>query len=274
MGHPMGEGGVVGPSGGGSSWLHVDRFGPFCSNDAAQLNDEDHPRWPNASPSPIGWERAGVRVFERIGRHATSSTGNRLGMMWSCISGQLHQLPTITRQASSLSCRTWIGVGRKRWMTSAFVVMCSDGLVVRNEPPLASAMGISSWSARCSSTGTFASSHALAASTAPRATSSAGMAPFAKTREDFGDMLGFKRQHRQRGAAGCADGKPIVARRYGPRPKLEGLRTQGRSSRFCATHGLCGLNRGEMLFQQAGLLAFRPDPFHPERLAGDQRQRQ
>ena len=31
----------------------------------------------------------------------------------------------------------------------------------------------------------------------------------------------------QRGAAGCADRKPVVARRHGPRPKLQRLRTQG-----------------------------------------------
>src|SRR5260221_3890997 len=66
-------------------------------------------------------------------------------------------IPTLTRQASSPSCSWRMGTGRNLWITSAFVVVCSEGLVVRKEPPLASIIGISSWSARCASTGTFVS---------------------------------------------------------------------------------------------------------------------
>ena len=78
----------------------------------------------------------------------------------------------------------------------------------------------------------------------------------------------------ERGAAGCADRKAVVARRYGSRPKLQRLRTQGCPFHLGTTDRLGGLNRGQMLLQQAGLLALGPNPLHPERLAGDQRQRQ
>ena len=78
----------------------------------------------------------------------------------------------------------------------------------------------------------------------------------------------------ERGAPGRPDSEPIIARRYGPRPKLERLGTQGRTFHLSATDRLGGLHRGQMLLQQARLLALGANPFHPERLAGDQRQRQ
>ena len=63
--------------------------------------------------------------------------------------------------------------GRKRWTTPALVRVCPVGSCVRNAPPPASASGISSWSARCSPTGTSAASQAIACAEARSATCSA-----------------------------------------------------------------------------------------------------
>ena len=80
-------------------------------------------------------------------------------------------------------------------MTSALVVVCREGLVVRNEPPPASAIGIRSWSARCSPTGTFDSSQVFAARTADLATSSAGRPRSPKPVKTSGHMLGLDYQN-------------------------------------------------------------------------------
>ena len=46
-----------------------------------------------------------------------------------------------TFQTNSLSCCIAIRTGRNRWITSALVLVCSEGLVVRNEPLPAKAIG-------------------------------------------------------------------------------------------------------------------------------------
>jgi hypothetical protein len=48
------------------------------------------------------------------------------------------------------------------------------------------------------------------------------------------------------------------------------LGTQGRTFNFSTTDRLGRLNRGQMLLQQAWLLALGSNPLHPERLSSDE----
>ena len=80
-------------------------------------------------------------------------------------------------------------------------------------------------------------------------------------------------QH-QRGAAGCAHGKPVIARRHRPRAELQHLRVEGCSRDLRATDCPGRLDGSQVLAQQPRLLAPGSDALHAKRLARHQRQRQ
>ncbi len=87
-----------------------------------------------------------------------------------------------------------MGTGKNRRIISAFVVVCSEGLVVRKEPPPANAMGSNNWSARCSSTGTFALEPCLGGFDCRFGDFLCGPATLAKAGEDRSHLLGFDYQ--------------------------------------------------------------------------------
>ena len=84
-----------------------------------------------------------------------------------------------------------MGTGKNRRIISAFVVVCSEGLVVRKEPPPANAMGSNNWSAKCSSTGTSALEPCLGGFDCRFGDFLCGPAALAKAGEDRGHVLGF-----------------------------------------------------------------------------------
>jgi hypothetical protein len=153
--------------------------------------------------------------------------------------------PTVTRHASSLSCSTSIGTERNRWITSAFVVVCRDGLVVRNEPRSSRSERASFWLVQ--------SGHGTSATCGKKA-----VAPqfqlyrWAHEMDEWHEASGQEiewRRHRvmrsafqsqramagggqksrkdslqyERGASGSAYRRAVIARRGGSRGKLQGL---------------------------------------------------